>query len=282
MVMDIKRISLSVATAALVAAAPLAFPAAAQDASQNATEDTGQKAGQTAGQKNKAATTAQTDTQVSNADPAVILDINAVYANGISARSLYYDTDVAGPDDSDIGSVENVIFAGEGKVAGLIVEVGGFWDIGDQHLFVPWEQIELMGGGAEMKVKIPVTEETAEDYTFSESGLYKSSAQSLRDVNLDWYTVGPKLWRVSEVIGDYAYLSDRQGYGFIRDVIVSPEGDVRAVIINAQSTYGGGYRAFPYRGTRYTMGPYYSTGYSASQVMALPEFDYERLAQQNN
>lgn len=204
------------------------------------------------------------------------LNADTIY-EGFSARELYQDTTVAGPDDTDIGSVENVIFNSSGKIAGLVVEVGGLWDIGDQHLFVPWKQIEMIGAGENVKVKIPVTEETAEDYTFSKSALFKSDAQNLQDVNSDTLSTGPNLGKFSEIVGDYAYLSDRTGYGYVRDMIIAQDGSIKALVVNVETGYGGGYRAMPYRGFRYSTGPYYSSGLTANQAKVLPNFDYDNL-----
>ena len=130
--------------------------------------------------------------------------------------------------------------------------------------------------------RIPITEETAENYGFGQSVLYKSEAQRFQDINSNELETGPRLWQLSEVLGDYAYLSDRRGYGFIRDFIISKDGAVKALIVNAELGYGGGYRALPYRGPRHSLGPYYNTGYGIDDIMALPNFDYSRLAASNN
>jgi len=79
------------------------------------------------------------------------------------------DYEVRGENGDDIGSVENMIFDDEAQVLAIIAQVGGFWDTGDTHVSVPWEQVELANGA----LTVPVTEDNLDDYSiFGDSGLF--------------------------------------------------------------------------------------------------------------
>ena len=116
---------LTVAITTMMFTVPVVFGVNAQDEKADAQTTTQQA---TANNQNVATT------QADAAVPISQWNAEGVYENAMSARSLYFGTEVRGPNDDDIGSVEDVIFNAEGRVSGLIVEVGGFWDIGDQRL----------------------------------------------------------------------------------------------------------------------------------------------------
>ena len=87
-----------------------------------------------------------------------------LYAEGWRAEE-FLDSDVYGPDGEEIGEVEDIVVGPDGSILSVVAEVGGFWDIGDTHVSVPWDQVELLADAE--GIQIPVTEENVEDY-----GLY--------------------------------------------------------------------------------------------------------------
>lgn len=48
-----------------------------------------------------------------------------------------------GPDWNDIGEIEDVVLDRDGKMIGVVAEVGGFLDIGDKHVLIPITDIRL-------------------------------------------------------------------------------------------------------------------------------------------
>jgi sporulation protein YlmC with PRC-barrel domain len=65
------------------------------------------------------------------------------------------DFDAYGSNGEDIGGVENVLFDTDGQILSIIAEVGGFLDIGDTHVNVPWSEVQV--DPAAERVTIPVT-----------------------------------------------------------------------------------------------------------------------------
>lgn len=187
-----------------------------------------------------------------------------------------YDTN-----GEDIGEVEDLIFDADGMLVAVIAEVGGFWDIGDTHVSIPWSQVELAEGRD--GVVLPVTEETVDDYD-----LFANSAILPRDrigeeivPAVDDAEAPGGTWRLREFIGDYVRLLDDDewvNYGYVTDVIVRDR-EVVATLVGASGAYGYGIYGYPTyarwdRGWR-GQSPYYDMPYSPEDIDALEPIDRE-------
>ncbi|MGP1395624.1 MAG: PRC-barrel domain-containing protein [Inquilinaceae bacterium] len=182
--------------------------------------------------------------------------------NAWQADQLIEEADAYGIDGEEIGEVEDIIVGPDDKIRSIIVEAGGFLDIGDTHFAVPWNEVEIEGYDT---VRVPVSEDTLEDYDI------------FRD--MDDEPVERRAWRVSELIGDYAYLEDDMRYGYVDDVLFDSEGKIVAVTANTSAVngYGGPY-AYPYYGYDYGWTPgsdRYGLGYTRSDVADVEVIDYE-------
>ncbi|WP_146589089.1 PRC-barrel domain-containing protein [Puniceibacterium confluentis] len=49
-----------------------------------------------------------------------------------------------GEDWENIGEIEDIVLSSDGKIKGVVAEVGGFLGIGDKHVFVPMESVKLI------------------------------------------------------------------------------------------------------------------------------------------
>jgi sporulation protein YlmC with PRC-barrel domain len=54
--------------------------------------------------------------------------------------------DVMGPDDKKIGSVSDLLINRDGKIAGLVVGVGGFLGIGAKDVALPFDAFKVVAG----------------------------------------------------------------------------------------------------------------------------------------
>jgi sporulation protein YlmC with PRC-barrel domain len=207
-------------------------------------------------------------------------DYDDVYAEGMSAEEFIDDMEVFSRNGENIGDVEDIIANQDGKLIAVIAEVGGFWDIGDTHVSVPWSEIEMSPDG----ITVPVTEETIEDYgLFDREYLSAETASSEMVGEVDAADTGPSAFRLSELIGDYARLrgdgDEMVNYGYVRDVMIQ-DGSIAAVVVNPDVGYGapGYYTAYPYYGYAYRPGGrYYDMPYTEGDVAEMEEFDYERI-----
>jgi len=100
--------------------------------------------------------------------PSAATGAAADSASFIPAQSLdqwvfskFKGTDVIGPDDAHIGNVNDILFERNGKIAGLVVGVGGFLGIGEKSVAIDMSAFQAVpadtgsttgagGGGAAM------------------------------------------------------------------------------------------------------------------------------------
>ncbi|WP_055662857.1 PRC-barrel domain-containing protein [Jannaschia seosinensis] len=204
-----------------------------------------------------------------------------LYAEGFSAEDFIDEMEVYGINGEEIGEVEDIIIGPDGRIVAIVAEVGGFWDIGDTHVSVPYDEVAMteLGDG----IILPVTEETVDDYGFEQEVFSAVAAAGEGISGVDDAEV-VRGWRASELIGDYARIRDGDvygNYGYISDLLLH-DGQVAAVVVQPNAGYGGGYRAYPYYGYDAGYGfdagsPYYDMPYDEREVGELDEFDYDRF-----
>jgi sporulation protein YlmC with PRC-barrel domain len=163
------------------------------------------------------------------------------------------DENVYGPNGNEIGEVEDIIIGTDGKILSIVVEGGGFLEIGDARWRIPWKDVTARANGE--GVQVPMTEETAENF-----GLYDRP---------DWVATGPREFRLSELLGDRAV--SRVGYsaGYINDAVFTQDGKLAGVLVNPGTRPYGLY-AYPWYGYGYGWDP--GLGY-----YALPVTDIDQL-----
>ena len=105
-------------------------------------------------QSGKAPAFRSVDADRGSAQPQPV-DLARLYADGMSARELI-DAPVRGENGERIGDVKDIVVNEHGNIARLIVEVGGFFELADQHIAVPWEDLAF---GEDMQfVQVPLKE----------------------------------------------------------------------------------------------------------------------------
>ncbi|MHB0776086.1 PRC-barrel domain-containing protein [Halomonas sp. WWR20] len=219
---------------------------------------------------------AQAQNNASNGDVTAISEWNydTLYQEGGMTADSLMDAEVFGAEGEEIGSVENVLLNDKNHISAIIAQVGGLWDIGDTHVLVPWEEAQVTEDG----VKVPITEDNADDY-----GLFSSNYITKRDLSYttqvdDDIATGPRVWKLSELLDDYASIGDGQGYGYVDNVLFTQEGKIQAVVIEADTVYGGEPYAYPFYGYDYGWDPTYTSyalPYEEADLNELSAFDYE-------
>ena len=177
--------------------------------------------------------------------------------NGVSVSRLI-GMDVRGKNGNSLGEVQNVILTND-KVTAIVVEYGGFMNIGDTHFRIPWNQVQF---GRDMDhVIVPLSQQTAEQY---------QERRAREKVS-----TGPGELRARDVIGDTAVLRDGTRYGEIQDLIATRNGDVKAVVVDATFENQRGRYAYPFRGGVFDVNANnYRLPYERNQVLAARPFDY--------
>jgi hypothetical protein len=130
---------LTTSTAALLLAAPMAF----------AQSDSGEMT-----------TTDQTDdmgTEMADVDITDWNNANLIRTRDITGGNVYttneaddegwdpeYMYDTVGADWNQIGEIEDIVLNQSGQVIGIVAEVGGFLDIGDKHVVIEVNDLNLV------------------------------------------------------------------------------------------------------------------------------------------
>ncbi len=233
-----------------------AATAVAQDTSQQNAPTNAQSAAKDAMQKPDGADVVQ----------LTAWDVEPLY-QGLRAEQIM-DATAYGLNGDELGEVENIIVGPDGKIRSLVIEAGGFWDIGDTHVAVPWNQVNFSDDGE--RVTVPLEEDNLPGF-------------SLFD-NDEEVPAGPREWKVSELLDDTVELSDVPRYGVVDDVIFDRAGQLQAVLVNRDTRYGAPYGpyAYPYYGYGYdrTYDPgssVYILPYTQQELKNLQRFDTARM-----
>jgi sporulation protein YlmC with PRC-barrel domain len=215
-----------------------------------------------------------------SAAPATKVDIHTVDMHkwkpdstpGWSVRKLIGKT-VKSSKGEDVGEVDNIVLTPDGKVSQLIVSTHGFVGFGEKNLAVKWSDVIIGPGNA--YVTTPITAESVKKYGLFD-GIAKSSGP-----------IVPRDWRSSELIGTYVNLKGNVHYGYVRDLIVSKDGQLQAVIVSTDVSYAhgagghaGGYYAYPFYGYPHGLGYGHRNGWNpGDQYYNLPygEADIAKL-----
>ncbi|SHF27622.1 PRC-barrel domain-containing protein [Modicisalibacter ilicicola DSM 19980] len=198
-------------------------------------------------------------------------------AGGFRADRLM-EAVVKGAEDGEIGSVENALISADNRILALVARVGGSWNMGDKYVAIPWEEVTL----AEDGLKTPLREDNVEDYgLFDEAYVTRSDLQDLAEIEDDVAT-GPRVWKLSELLSDYAVKEDGSGFGHVSNVLFSQRGEMQAVIVepSADEQTKGPY-AYPFHGYDDEWAPRqgaFELPASPGNGEGMQAFDYSRYA----
>jgi hypothetical protein len=203
-----------------------------------------------------------------------------IYSNGWSLERLIENARVYGAEGEEIGEVENVLLSTDGKILSVVAEVGGFLDIADTHVSVPWDQVAF--SPALDLIEIPVDQENVEDYSlFGEWGYFTKPEADVTQVVNEELLTGPRVWKATDLIDDYALLATSLAYGYVDDLIFTNDGMLHAVVVEPDASYAGGPYAFPYYGYAYGWypgSPYYALPYDQDEITVIDTFDAEKMS----
>lgn len=190
-----------------------------------------------------------------------------LYRDNWSAREMI-DTPVRTASGERIGDVKDIIVDRNGSIRKVVVEVGGFFELGDQHIGAPWKDIKI---GEDMEfVQVPLRE--------VERGTYSLFGEVPQGEDVPAALTS---WRVNELIGDYAALAGVPRYGLVTDVIFDNRGRAQSVVVD-RAGYWDGYGLYAYPFTGYHAAAHaHPLPYRNETVVALQPFDYARLDEQS-
>lgn len=169
-----------------------------------------------------------------NATDLTKWDYSALKGDWLASSVI--DSEVHGTEGRELGEVHNLILDGDGNLKAVIVEAGGFLDIGDNHFRVPWSEVKLAPNTG--SVTVPVSADNIDAYTvFDGEKLDKSLVEDA--------------YRATELVRTFISLKSRAGYGMVTDLVFSPEGKLDAVVAQPATGFGAGAYAVPYTSGMY-------------------------------
>lgn len=166
------------------------------------------------------------------AKPAPPLDRAQLYS-GWLARSLLGQK-VYGRKANQIGEVEDLLFGPDARVAAIVVEGGGFLEIGVGAFRVSWDQVDLTPG--RNGVAINRSEAEVQRMDLFDDGKVQR---------------GHREFRVSQIIGDWTRIGNETNpcfikRGYVTDVVIDRGGRLRAILESRSFRLGGGIYAYPF------------------------------------
>lgn len=198
------------------------------------------------------------------ADVVELSEFDLSALKGAWSAEQMQDSAVYGEDGEQVGEVQSIIIGPDDKAQRIIVETGGFLDIGDKAISIPYDQVEVTPD--EEGVSAPVDEENLEDFSLFDG----------TDVETD-----QRSFRASEVIGDYVRLKDEQNYGYVTDLIFEQDGTLRSIVVSPDAGWAtGGYYGYPWYGYDYGFdpaSPYYDLPYGEEDIAGYEPFDYDGM-----
>ncbi len=202
-----------------------------------------------------------------------------IYEKGGFRAEKMLEAKIVGTQGAEIGEIKNIILDQKNQIVGVIAEVGGMWDSGDRHISVPWDEAVFSENG----VKIPVHQDNVEEYDifreFDEAYVSKQELERIKEVEED-VALGPRTWKITDILHDYVRMKDGTDYGFITDAIFARDGIMQAIIIEPANTETDqGPRAYPFYGYPEGWRPgdaHYVLPFAREDIERLPVFEYEK------
>lgn len=208
---------------------------------------------------------------------------------------LIIDQDVYDQDNQNIGEVEDIVVRRSGRVKKLVIEYGGFYDIGDRLVSLAFKRSQVKKD----KVVIQTTKAQLDKkpaFNYSREGLltqyfyystpphpyattsyyYDPTLRRERQLDMKELALSPRYFLASVVMDRRMINNQGQDIGWVEDLLIDTEQNkVEEIIISVEHVLGAGPMvALPYR-------PLGFTGYglvydiSLTKLQSLPKYNAE-------
>lgn len=206
-------------------------------------------------------------------------DRAALYRGAVSANAVLDDFAAEDRVGAVLGDVANIIAGTDGRLLSVVAEVGGFLDIADTHVSVPWREVELLGEGR-LALSLRADALRAHEYTDAERLTADAAAAGVVP-GVGALATGPDAFRLATLIGGDARLTGEDGagtadaFGYVSDALLK-DGEIVAVVVNPSSGFGPrGYRVFPFDAADYApQERRLDLPYARGEAMAAPTFEF--------
>jgi len=199
---------------------------------------------------------------------------------------------VTNPQNETVGEIESVIVDADGKVRTVIVGVGGFLGMGERHVAIRWDSLTSTQDGD--KIMMSTTKEqlkTFPPYTYADAAQRRSVfTERLASTGTPPLANAPSVMpttsfgtvSVSDLMGLNIRNAANETIGDIKDVVMTADGKVQAVIVAVGGFLGMGerYVSLPWeqlrigRGSDNAIAAHF--GATTDQLKAMPAYKNEK------
>ena len=187
--------------------------------------------------------------------------------------SALIDLDAYNAEGESVGEIHDILVRPDGTIDSVIIEGGGFLDIGDSHVRVKWDEMKFRDG-AEKNVIVPLDPERLTDFSLFDDS---ENAGPRADENLV---------RMSTMLHRTVRLSDGSSFGYVDDYLVT-DGRIASMVVRPDIRFGNSRHqsyATPYDAHAYGYSPgydFYILPYSEKQMTELGDFEIDRVSGPN-
>lgn len=196
--------------------------------------------------------------------------IDPLYEDTRSARSLI-DQTAYGTDGEAVGEVHDMLVKPDGTVAAMIVEGGGFLDIGDRHVRVEWSDVSFRQDDADGGVDVPLDPDNMTTWSL------------FGDADMAGPSDDEELVRMTSMFNDTVRFNNGGLFGYADDYLLK-DGKIISVVIRPAVGYGVPAHttyATPYHAYGYGFSPgydFYLLPYDKEQVLSMQAFDRTKVS----
>ncbi|WP_198677951.1 PRC-barrel domain-containing protein [Aliidiomarina shirensis] len=176
--------------------------------------------------------------------------LDSVPQNGMHASNLMGTTVYTNSDD-DIGSVDDLILDGSGKVVAVIVGVGGFLGMGEKDIAIGWDDVTRTGAADELKLRVNLTRDALkaapEFVTVDELSTTRNTQRDHNDQRRAQMQSRGHIAAVphngshaSNLIGMDVETNDDESIGSVDDLVIDSNGQVVAIVVSVGGFLGIG------------------------------------------
>ena len=242
----------------------------------------------------------------------------AAAAKAMPAPSATADTskligrNIQNAQNETIGEIKSIHVGKDGKVAGVIVSVGGFLGIGDREVRIGWSDLNIMNNGEKVTVNMTkdqlkaqpeykYSDQTYRGQVFTDTGPWKSADGTratdtrpgdTRPANTNMAATTPTTTSTGDfnadgqisanaLIGANVRNEARDVVGEIQDVYVDNNGAIKVVIVSVGGFLGMGTKnvAVKWSDIKFTRdgnSALLLTNWTKDALKAMPDYKYER------
>lgn len=256
-----------------------------------------------------AAAYAQTTTPASPATPPMThqdatMDRHDMQATADTAKLI--GRNIKNPQGDTIGEIKSIYVNKNGKVAGVMVGVGGFLGVGEREVRLAWKDLNVMDNGEKVTVNMTkdqlkamapykYKDESYRGKMFSENGVWtadhattmaSTTAPSTPTVSTGDFNAEGQM-SANAIIGASVKNDNNDTVGKVQDAYLGNNGEIKEIIVSVGGFLGVGTKNVAVhwgdiKFSRSDNSVMLKTNWTKDSLKAMPDYKYERRVPAHN